>query len=680
MCHICGVGFNISRIRTPQEPRSAAWGHVGPILGKSFWGTQLPLRGSFANSYTSQPRDCGPDSGCMFAFRSIKDENKVFKKIRGEKRLTKVYTKFNDDDDSDGDWAESHEDEEYEPLEYDSDDEALCIDLEKQSCETSMTDLNEDTEKTLAWKQFQKSLLTGMFETNDGRWFTSEPLLGNPKHYGNETIVSHLGTNYVIRFAAEHDVVDDMFPLYTMDKPSNKPCLGYHEKDSTHVEHIAGPDCYNLGGYSGHNIDADEMRGCQTLQCLVRKPDGYIFDPLPDDEDFENAGKFFLSGLSDHMPSRDYSNPRVVPARHGCEDPRAENYMFDEDEAHDMAMPFHPSCFEVYKHASQMFGGTIDINALTSWWSLEADFHQFHEFPRDPNVGQCNDQEWVHHRGTEYLVANPLHIPKLREIFASAVETSTSFSPRSGAFSVAEPLTESFSVDPFDRLPAELRFGILDCLSSKDIASLRCSSRAFYQLPVGYFQKLLTRECPWLWEVWPTGANPSSTKYAKWACFTAAETEQMTLRQQKELEVLGEYQEAVEREVPELDPQILDEHERNVQTLRDAHLAEWENVEGRESVYLPPTMTNYFTLYTLITRHWKELRGLQNRERIWKDCGEILRRASKYREEGRIGNDGITEVLRDVVINNRELSKVRKRRAQTNPDANYTSLTWVEES
>ena len=613
----------------------------------------------------------------MFTFRSIKDENKVFKKIRGKKRLAKNSTKTNDDD-SDDDWIEAHEDEEHEPLEYDSDEEGLCVSLEEQSGGESTADLDEDPKEILAWKQFQKSLLTGMFETNDGRWFTLEKLSGSPRERDKENIISNLGTDYRVYFAAKDDVVDDMFPLYTADESINQPCLGYHQKDGTYVEHIAGPGCQNTSGYSGYEINADEMRGCQTLQCLVRKPEGYIFDSLPDDEEFEGIGEFFLSGLSDHMPSRDYSIPRVFPPRHDCETPYAENYMFDEDEAHDLALPFHPSCLEVYKRASKMFSGKIDINALTSWWSLEADYHLFHEFPRDPNVRACNKQEWSHHKGTEYLVANPLHIPKLRDIFASAVESSPTFSPRNGAFSIAEPLTESFAADPFASLPAELRFGILDCLPSKDIASLRCSSRAFCQLPVGYFQKLLARECPWLWEAWPTGSNPSSTRYAKWACLTATEVEQMTLWQQKELEVVGEYQEAVQREVPDLDRQVLDEHQQNMQTLRDAHSAEWEVVKDCELFYLPPTKTNYFTLYTLITRHWKDLRGLQNRKRIWKDCGEILKRASKYREEGRIGDDGITEVLRDVVIHNQELSKARDRRAAAGSVASYASITWVE--
>jgi hypothetical protein len=697
MCHICGVGFNISRIRTPQEPRRAAWGSAGPIMSKSFWGTPLPLRSGFVDLYSTWSWDCDPDSGCMFTFRSIRDENKSLRSTRGKKTLVNSSVKT-DDDDSDEDWVDSSENEEDEPLEYDSDEEAPGIDPDIQGVETGTTDSNEDTGENLAWKHFQRALLTGMFETNDGRWFTVERLEGNPtnNHKGSNTI-KILGTNYSIRFAAKDDAADDMFPLYTtgpssktsdeeQDAPrqskrqTRKKCLGFHEKDIQHVEHIAGPDCRHMGGYSGHEIGADEMRGCQTLQCLVRKPDGYIFDPLPDDEDFESSGKFFLSGLSDYMPSRDCGNPRVTLARHGCGSPPADNYMFDENDAEDVAMPFHPSCLEVYKRASMVWSKKIDINALTSWWSLEADHHLFHEFPRDPNVKRCNEQEWMHYRGTEYLVANPLHIPKLREIFASVVETDPSFSLRSGAFNLAEPPEEILAVDPFENLPAELRFRILDFLPSKAIASLRCSSRAFGQLPISYFQKLLSRECPWLWEARPTGANPSSARYAKWACFTAADMEQMTLRQQQELTMVEEYQEAVKKEVPELDQQILDEYERNIQILRDAHAVEWENIEDLEPFYLPPNKTNYFKLYTLITRHWKGLRGLQNRKRIWKDCREILKRASKYREQGRIGDDGITEKLYDVVSYNLDPARERHRREQERPVFNYDSITWVEES
>ncbi|KAF4470833.1 hypothetical protein FALBO_2268 [Fusarium albosuccineum] len=49
-CHICGVGFNISRDRTDKEPRSAAWGEDGRAFAEF------------------DPEDC-PEKGCLYVAR-----------------------------------------------------------------------------------------------------------------------------------------------------------------------------------------------------------------------------------------------------------------------------------------------------------------------------------------------------------------------------------------------------------------------------------------------------------------------------------------------------------------------------------------------------------------------------------------------------------------------------------
>jgi hypothetical protein len=37
------------------------------------------------------------------------------------------------------------------------------------------------------------------------------------------------------------------------------------------LEHLAGPGCINRYGYSSHCIGGEEMRGCNLMQCLLRK-------------------------------------------------------------------------------------------------------------------------------------------------------------------------------------------------------------------------------------------------------------------------------------------------------------------------------------------------------------------------------------------------------------------------
>jgi hypothetical protein len=633
-------------------------------MGRSFWENPSPQQGSYVDPYRINPWTCGEDSGCMFVIRKIKDENRAYSiDAEGKRGLCRKPKTANEkEDEEDGDWVEKPNNEKDEPLEYVSDDEASCMEVETQLADIDMADADGNEDESLAREQIRKFWLQGMFETYDGQWVDAETI--KRLTADNQDFPAwYRGNPYHLKPGMKDDVADEMFPLYITDHshnsnhserlgnehdptwPSDRKAiqskLGYQEGNPVDIEHIAGPGCNIIEGYSGHEISAEEMRGCQTLQCLVRKPGGYVFSPLPDDEDFEKTGGYFLSGLSGHMPSRDYSTPRVKPVRHGREEPDADNYVWEHN-ASDVSMPFHPPCLEVYKRISLLLNGNVDMSALTSWWELEANYDAFHGFPRDPNVHKCKEQNWAHYKGTAYLVANPLYIPKMREIFEAAVETQADFSPRNGAFKILKPTTERCVMDLFESLPAEIRIGVLDCLSSRDIASLRLASRTFCQLPVGYFQKFLWRECPWLWEAWPTGAKPHSSPYAKWAFLTAGEVGETVRRQEYELAILYDYCSIVKKEMPKIGQQIDAAYEAHSEAMRDAHRLEfeYEDYEDRKPFYLPPTKTNYFTLYTLITRHWQELRGLQNRRRIWKDCEEILRRIGVYREEGRIGDNG----------------------------------------
>jgi hypothetical protein len=60
------------------------------------------------------------------------------------------------------------------------------------------------------------------------------------------------------------------------------------------------------------------------------------------------------------------------------------------------------------------------------------------------------------------------------------------------------PATNHF--DGFMKLPSELRYEILNSLSSRDIANLRVVTPAYRQLPVILFRTLVRQEMPWLFE------------------------------------------------------------------------------------------------------------------------------------------------------------------------------------
>ena len=86
----------------------------------------------------------------------------------------------------------------------------------------------------------------------------------------------------------------------------NYEMLGY--------QHVAGPECTSVSGYSGHRISMEEMKGCRALQALVKKGQGW--EPEDDDEDFEIEGELYLSGISERGPERAWAE-NIRPARHG---------------------------------------------------------------------------------------------------------------------------------------------------------------------------------------------------------------------------------------------------------------------------------------------------------------------------------------------------------------------------
>ncbi|KAL2787520.1 hypothetical protein BJX66DRAFT_283335 [Aspergillus keveii] len=124
--------------------------------------------------------------------------------------------------------------------------------------------------------------------------------------------------------------------------PHGKQRPGVLAIDLYNTEHVAGLRCRYTKGYSGNRIFWAEMRGCQTVQCLVPKPEGWV--PASDDQPFEKDSKSFLSGISTR------SNTRVGtyfanPVRHGIEEigylcPAIDDFDVDEDH-----LPFHPWCF-----------------------------------------------------------------------------------------------------------------------------------------------------------------------------------------------------------------------------------------------------------------------------------------------------------------------------------------------
>ncbi|KAK7417483.1 hypothetical protein QQX98_004603 [Neonectria punicea] len=469
-CQICGVSFNIGRVRRAGEPRSHAWDDSGFAAG------------GFVQSKHFTSRDCGP--GCMVTPRESSD----------------IY----------GDHSEGYED----PRDSSQAGRGITV------------------------------------EGSDEVFYPESP---------NPFLLSKIDS----RFTG----------------------IG-----KTHIlEHIAGPNCKGQswcgGGYNGNNISVEEMRGCNTLQCLVRKKRDW--QPEDDDEDFEREGKFFLSGLSDYMPSRDMDSPTVFPSRHHCADPRADTYIWDEADIDDYAMPFHPTCLEVFRRASLHRYGRIDYEALVGWWRVDGVEERFDEFPRHPAVQAASEQWWLHSPGSEWLAANSCYVVGLQEVLDSAREGdgATGYESQSRIGDREYPLKDVFS-----RLPQELRTMVVMYLDSRDIAALRTASRSFSPLPQAVFQALTLRERPWMWEAW------SSLDYSFWSSTTAKE--------------------------------LHGRADSGATALKGPSVP---------VTLLEPGKTDWLAFFRGISVGLKngQLKGLQNRRRIWEDCQTFMDMAENYRQKGK---------------------------------------------
>lgn len=399
------------------------------------------------------------------------------------------------------------------------------------------------------------------------------------------------------------------------------------EDDDFEYEHLAGGlECKWLensvcgGAFNGHAISAEEMRGCSTLQCLV--PKGHGWETEDGDEEFEKSGKFFLSGLSDHSPSRDMSWPQMYPPRHDCSETKADNTFYVEEWSEEYAMPFHPTCLEVFKRASVRRSGSVDYEGLVNWWIIEAG-HKFSDFPRDPAV--TTEQWFLHKFGDEFVAANPCFGTRMESMLAASDRTGDpGFVYDTPVFGEAHRTSD----DVFSRLPRELCFMVLDQLQSRDIANLRLVSRSFHQLPHSFFRSLTLREMPWLWEAW------CDLDYSKWAYPLASELRSKNNEHGERLNNINLAQNALQEEARVAGDEHL--HQAAILALQQAAAGEEDE---RDNFAAPPTLqaaekTDWYRLRCELARNNSRLLGLRNRRRVWKDCQEILDRISRYRGEG----------------------------------------------
>lgn len=163
--------------------------------------------------------------------------------------------------------------------------------------------------------------------------------------------------------------------------------------------------------------------------------------------------------------------------------------------------------------------------------------------------------------------------------------------------------------DPFAYLPTEISHLILSYLPSADVANLRLVSRKFEQLPLSMFHWLIREEMPWLWEVWSDEA-PSF-----WTTTTKTELLDRHKRESEHKKDLRMYRNVIKEELPEM---------YDAWVAAEPSFDEFEPLSRVVPYHaLPRTRTNWYKLYRAIATNWKDLKGLQNRRRIWASINKM---------------------------------------------------------
>jgi hypothetical protein len=386
---------------------------------------------------------------------------------------------------------------------------------------------------------------------------------------------------------------------------------GDDTETDTYYEHITGPHCIASCGYNGNTISAGEMRYCNTVQFFAHYNDGRHVWPEADGEDFERKGKYHLTGLADRcLRSFDYCN--VHPERHGCPEvcPSALGGFYDGNPL------FHPYCPETYRRVLTLRIQEADLSDVAEWISRRDNDRpsSYHDSapPRHPAMYRADyELWWLHNAGDEFLVADPLHVSGLSALFEAAKRPQLDSDAHSSPFGeeLEMPATPG---DPFGKLPKELRDMVLEDLGSKDIASLRVASRSFRDLPNTLWHDLMKKEMPWIWEAWTDRPYPFMSRTTENEVIAHSESIDGLVQAAEALSPGSEQREVLEQRIARRDTKF-----------RKPHPVE----------QLDRLRTDWHYLYCQLQREWKNIKGLQNRERICKAAEFVVRRIAMPDED-----------------------------------------------
>ncbi|KAH7183345.1 uncharacterized protein B0J16DRAFT_163720 [Fusarium flagelliforme] len=361
-CQICGVDMAIARIRTPNEPPSAAWN----IDGANYVSWM-----KYPFNDVAEDRDC---KDCTTIDRTPADPQ-VF-----EWETLPIWPE--DDDSDDPDWVPDDQScADSEPLEYDSEAESGSDD--------SSSETTEDHDNT------------------DGLYSVSN-LCNQPR----PERLPH-GTWYNNKV------------FYTGTREAPLLC-DFPEQDGRKIphEHIASPSCQSLRGINGHVLSVEQIKNCRNSRLIIPKRANWELGA--EDELLEKDSLFFLSGETNGSNAAQGNHwtawRSFYPSRHGVQELTTtwdciNNGVIDSDETLPIAV--HSYCLDIYAKTSFRKLGHANLDGLWHWREIE-DNPNGHGISESkipalgPEVSGAREvwyYPWHHFPGDEWLVANPVEVP-----------------------------------------------------------------------------------------------------------------------------------------------------------------------------------------------------------------------------------------------------------------------------
>lgn len=264
-CQICGVDMATARIRTPDEPPSAAWNFEGAdYVGFCKW----PYQEEF------EDKDC----------RQCTTED------RGPARPPEVDPWPDLDDEDDPDWkpdAQSSSDE--EPLEYDSGWETESDSIEPEASSFSgKEDIHYSNDSPGRYPLPDLYTSPDLDRLPHGTWHNGRAYYSGNRKYPQS------------------------WPLQTINHSNVLP------------EHIASPTCQSLQGISGHVLSVAQMKNCRNIRFLVPKPSSWRPDASDQILEGSSSNLFYVSGESNGsnmIESRHFRGwHSFYPSRHGLKE------------------------------------------------------------------------------------------------------------------------------------------------------------------------------------------------------------------------------------------------------------------------------------------------------------------------------------------------------------------------